>query len=572
MILQAFNPPQLRPHLTRLLSSLSLLLVLATAAFAQPRSTAAAAQRGARGVTLSEVSKYGNLAAVSYEVMPFGSDFYIATVVDQQYGTGLRGSFQELAELQLYRYNADLRRDQGLRIAWPNEPRDHIGIVSIGEHFVWTFATFEDGRDQVQLRAEILDGQGKIVSAHELVTVPQRDYQAARITTFDDYTPSRSHYVRVYGEVSENRLLSKKDDEQASVTVFVVDEAGNVVTNKRQRLNATRDQVEIQTATVDREGRAYILAKVYANSKGRELRGGSDARLYLYTMDPGAEDFVTTEIELAGQYIQGVSMVPNDQGSPAIVGLYADRIGRRIRGYFSSDDIRSGATLKPQPFSQEMLALMGPKATTRVNGELALEQSFEFRDALRLSNGRLSLLLEGFQVRRDNAYYPGYGPSFYNPYRYGYGPYGGRNNLTFEYQEGIILNFDSRGGLTDVLSVPKYQTTQTPGLPYARINLVEYEGKAAVIYNDNPKNFTRDPARNAKGTNWSDALAVLGYDQGDGNLTRIPLFERKEAGKVIIVPSSATRLADDRVVFLATRYKVFGGNELRFGVIEPPRR
>ncbi len=556
--------------------ALALLTALATAAAAQPRSTAAAAQRGARGVTLSEVSKFGNLASVSYEVMPFGSDFYIATVIDEQYTAGLRGNFQELAELQLYRYNADLRRDEGLRIAWPNEPRDHINIVSVGEHFVWTFATFEDDRDQIQLRAEILDQQGKLLSAHKLASVAQRDYQSARIAAFEDYTPSRSHYVRVYGEVSENRILSKRDDERASVTVLVVDEAGNVVTNERQRLNANRDQLEIQTATVDREGRAYILAKVYANSKGRELRGGSDARLYLYTMDPGAADFVTTELELEGQYIEGVSLVPNDLGSPAIVGLYADRIGRRIQGYFSSDDIRNGQTLKPRPFPQEMLQALGPKVTNRVGGQLALETTFEFRDALRLSNGKLSLLLEGFQVRRDNNYYNGFGPSFYNPWRFGTGglygnPYG-NGNLTFEFQEGILLNFDTRGELDGVITVPKFQTTPNPNLPYARLNLVEYEGKAAVIYNDNPKNFTRDPDRNAKGTNWNDALAVLGYDQGDGELQRVPLFARKDAGKVIIVPRSATRLDDDRVVFLATRYRTFGGNELRFGIIAPPGR
>ncbi len=561
--------PRLRP--LSLLFALGLTAVSFGESHAQPRSTAAAAsQNSARGVSLSEVSKFGNLASVSYEVMPFGEDFYVATVIDEQYRTGMRSAFQELAELQLYRYTADLRRDEGLRIAWPNEPRDHIGIVSVGEHFVWTFATFEDKRDEVQLRAEILDGDGKLLSAHKLVTVPQRDYQSDRIVSFDDYTPSRSHYVRVYGEVSENRVLSKRDDERASVTVLVVDEEGQVVTNKRQRLNANRDQLEIQKVTVDRDGRAYILAKVFDNTKGRELRGGSDARLYLYTMDAGAEDFVTTELELEGQYIQGVSMVPNDKGSPAIVGLYADRIGRRIRGYFSSDDVRSGQTLVAQPFSQEVLAKLGPRATSRVGGELALEQTFEFRDALQLTNGRLSLLLEGFQVRRDNSYYNGFGPSFYNPYRFGNGQFGGQN-LLFEYQEGLILNFDTRGELTDALTVPKFQTTPSPNLPYARMNLVEYEGKAAVIYNDNPKNFTRDLDRNTKGTNWNDALAVLGYDRGDGELLRVPLFARRDAGKVIIVPRSATRLADDRILFLATRYKTFGGNELRFGIIDPAR-
>ena len=431
--------------------------------------------------------------------------------------------------------------------------------MSIGERFVWTFATASGGINPIiSVEAEVLDVDGKLVSNHRLLQLDQRDYTT--LTTFDDYTPSRSHYVRVYADESENRIFSKRDDERATINIFVVDDAGNVVSSRRQRLNANRDQLQIQTASVDRDGRAYVLAKVFANKRGRELRGQSDAKLMLYTLDAGAEDVVTTELTLDGQYIEGVGMVSRDDGSPTIVGLYSDRIGRRVRGYFASAGIGGDTKLRPKEFNQRMLEKMGRRITSRVGGELALENGFEFRDALSLSNGRLSLLLEYYTEIRNNNF-----NNFNNP------GFGGRMETTFVYGEGLVLNFAADGDLEDAVVVPKYQTANVPGLPYMRMNLVEYDGRAAVIYNDNPKNFTRDLNKRTKPLRFNDALAVLGYDSDGGRLQRIPLFARKDAGKVIIIPSSATRLADDRVLFLATRYKFFGNNELRFGVIDAPR-
>ena len=548
-----------------LLAAVALLLNgFGESLLAQPRR-AVNPTATARGVSLSEVSTFNNRELVSYQIMPFGDEFYLATYdVDRVQ----RGGFNELLSLRLHRYDADLRRDAAIEVPWPDEAREHISLTSVGENFVWTFARAGRERDEVEVAVDILDGRGELVTSQPVIDFETRDYIRGRLDFESAFTPRRSHYVRVYAERSENRLFSKRDDERASATILVVDEAGAIVTNKRVRLNANRDQLNIEAVSVDSEGRAYVLAKVYANERGRERRNGSDARLYLYTLEPGADRVETTELKLQGQYIEGVSLVPNDEGAPSIVGLYSERVNNgRIVGYFSGADVRDGEVLRPRPFSQRVLEGMGRKITSGRKGNRAIERDFVFRDALRRTDGRLSLLIESFDVRviNDNLAGPGVGV--------GVGGFG-RQRVQYVYGEGVILDFDEEGDLEDALVVPKFQVTENPGLPYARMNLVEYEGRAAVLYNDNPKNFTRDVDKRTKPLGWGNSLAVLGYAEttrsGRGErLRRVPLFARKAADKVIAMPPSVTRLEDGRVVFLASRYRVFGRNQVRFGVITP---
>lgn len=550
--------------------SVALALPLALGCFgasllAQPRRAVnATAAEPARGVSLSELSTFSDLERVVYEIMPFGEDFFVATVESEAGGRGSLGTsatLDDLYALRLYRYDADLRRDDALEVPWPDEAREHISLTTVGERFVWTYARHgrEDGT--VALGVDVLDGAGALVAEEEIMTLRARDYRRDRLDFRAAFTPSRSHYVRVYVEQSENRVFSKRDDEEAAATILVVDDGGAIVSNRRVGLGANRDQLTVEAVSVDSEGRAYVLARVLDNERGRERRrGGSDAGLRLYTLEPGGGAVARTDLELQGQYIEGVGMVPNDVGAPAIVGLYSERVGRAIAGYFSGADVRDGATLRPRPFTRDLLEAMGRKVTRGRGDGLAIENQFEFRDALRLADGRLALLMESFDVR---VYTP--------PPTVGGGFQATR--VSYVYGEGVIFDFAADGTLRDAIVVPKLQVTEQPGLPYARMNLVEYEGHAAVVYNDNPKNFARATSKRTKGLNWNKSLAVLGYAETtsrrrDGErLRRVPLFARRDADKVIAIPPSVTRLPDGRVVFLATRYRTFGRNQLRFGVL-----
>jgi len=521
-------------------------------------------------VQLSELSSFGNRDNVAYQILPYDDDFFVSTY---QQGRNINSPNRtELLNLRLYRYNDRLERTGEVQIGWPDEARDHLGLRSLGNALLWTFMTAGRERNTFDVRAEVLDGTGKLVEQHQLLTVHQREL--AGLADFEAYSASRDYYVRAYADESNSSLFSKRDDERATITLAVFDRQGSPVTLERQRLRVTRDQLEIQSVAVDESGQAFVLAKVYAGTKGRETRRGSDSKVYLYTLTPGADKLERTELKLAGQYIEGISMVPGIGGQPAIVGIYSDRLNGRINGYFSSSNPTAGEVLKPEPFSFELLDQLGRRVTTRRRGELMLESDYTFGDALRLSDGRLSILFESIRITQNNA-----------PTSIGFGVAGaGVNNTggtTYTFREGLMLTFAADGNLDEALLIPAFQSYTDQGVsgrfrnalarvpPYYRMRLLEYAGKPATIYNDNPKNFGRDPGKNPRALRFRDALATLAYADDSGRLTQQPLFGRRDADRVILIPASAERLGNDEVVFLATRYRSLAKNQLRFGLLSP---
>lgn len=531
----------------------SLAKVEVTAQLTRPAPNT---DRAAPGVTLSEIATFRNNEVVPYTILPYGNDFFLHTYIEQFGGQGLLGGGQNLDDLfslKLYRFNEDLRQTGEIEIAWPNEQRDHLSLSSLGDRLLWTYATPTRENGVFQIEAEVLDDKGELVSNHPLLKIDRREYSFLKAR--EEYSADRHYYVRVYAEESAQRFMSKRDEEPASLTIAVFDNNGEVVSMKRKRLRADRDQLEMQSVAVDNDGRAYVLAKVYANSQRRETGGGSDSKVYLYTLDPGAEELERVEMKLGGQYIEGVSMVPGRDGIPAIAGVYTDRRGGRIAGYFSTDNPRKGEILKPRPFSQDFLESLGVRITARRRGALVMEGNFEFRDAIRLTNGKLTILLESFDIRTNNNNV-GMGV--------GVGPIIG-NQFTYIFGEGVMLTFDETGEISEATVVPKYQSTENPDAPFYSLNLVEYQGRPAAIYNDNPKNFTRDISKRTRSLALNRALAIITYSDSKGELQRDPIFARLDADKLILVPSSATRLANDDVVFMALRYKTFGKNQFRFG-------
>ncbi|MFK8057062.1 MAG: hypothetical protein AB8F78_13145 [Saprospiraceae bacterium] len=541
-----------------LTTTLSVLLCLASLSLsAQLTRSAPSTDRAAPGVALSEIATFRNNEVVPYTILPYGNDFFLSTYIEQYGAQGLLGSGQmldDLYSLKLYRYNEDLKQAGVVEIAWPNEQRDHLSLSSLGDRLLWTFATTTGKNGVYQIEAEVLDDKGVLVSNHPLLKIDRREFPYLK--ALEEYSADRQYYARVYAEESIQRFMSKRDEEPASLTIAVFDNYGEVISMKRKRLRCDRDQLEVQSVSVDNDGRAYVLAKVYANSQRRETGGGSDSKVYLYTLDPGAEELERVEMKLGGQYIEGISMVPGREGNPAIAGVYTDRRGGRIAGYFSTDNPRKGEILKPKPFSQELLQSLGSRITAKRRGQLVMEGDFEFRDAIRLTNGKLTILLESFDIRSNNMN-NGVGVG-------GIGNVGG-NQFTYIFGEGVMLTFNEVGEISEATVVPKYQSTDNPDAPFYSLNLVEYQGRPAAIYNDNPKNFTRDLSKRTKSLALSRALAIITYSDSSGELQRDPIFARMDADKLVLVPSSATRLANNDVVFMALRYKAFGKNQFRFG-------
>ncbi len=535
------------PRIFLLLACLTTALV----SFAQPTRTVRSNTRSAPGVTLSETFKFGKRDIVPYNILPYKDNYFVTSFNIKGRMYSKSGLYEDLRSLKLHRYSSDLKHIGEVEIAWPDEQRHHSSIISLGEGLLWTFATESSTRGELELRAEILDDKGKVLAAHRLFQLEESEF--GEVTDSEAWSTDRQYYTRVFAEESSQRLFSKKDEEKAGLTIAVFNNVGELITLKRTVLPVQRDQLEIHTVAVDNDGQAFILARVYGNSKRRETRGGSDSKVLLYTLAPGGEELEQIELKLAGQYIEGIAMVPGRDGDPAIVGLYSDKLRGRIMGYFSLIDPRAGEVLQPKEFSQQMLESLGRSVSFTKKGDQVIAKDFEFRDALRLSNGNLALLLE---LYREVTYTSNSGAGGFATMR-----------TSYVYGAGVILTFDEKGVLAEALAVPKYQASAYLNGPFDRMNLVEYNGLPAVIYNDNPKNLVRSLDKRPKRLNMKKAVATMGFANRSGELQRDPLFARKNVGKLVLVPNSVISLNNDDVVFMALRFKAFGKNEVSFGRI-----
>ena len=531
--------------LPTLSSFLPLLLLLAL-----PQNPALAQSRG---VELSEVVRFRDVEIAPNEVLPLESGFALYTYQTLQAGrmqfAGVGRNpnrLDEVTELVLHRFDDDLRALGEAPLSWYG-PRDLLSVFSLGESVVWAYATATDEKNRYAIHAATYSPEGEPLDDYRLMDLDRRDYGGLQV--YAGESASRDYHVRVFAEQSGQRLLSKRDDERATMTVAVFAADGQLVTHVTEELAVARDQLDVQSVSVDDEGNAYVAARVFTNSKGRETMGGSDSDVFVYDVPRGGATLARTRLDLAGQYIATLEFYPVPDGPPTVLGLYTERRGDRLRGVFATNDPTGGQTLEPQRFSDELLTSLGPRVTAGKGDRLRLEGDFEFLDSQILPDGSLAVLLEDYRES------------------YFVDPNTGRQRVTFQYAEGIVITFDPTGRLYEAWVVPKFQSEVNQISPFVRMKLIPYGDGVGVLYNDSPKNLARTLDERTKPLRFRDAVAVIGYID-NGELQRRPLFGRKEADKLLMAPSSGVRLANGDVVFVAKRFKMFGRNELRFGLVE----
>lgn len=505
-------------------------------------------------VTLSDIAEFKSNEVVPYSILPHGTDFFLYSYFEQSGGhieLGNGKKLDNLHSLKLYRFDQELRKTGTIDVKWPDEQRDHLSLTSLRNQLLWTFAKKSENKRFYRIEAEVLNAQGNVLSNYKLFNVDKDDFPYLK--TYQAHSTNLAFHTRIYANEGAQWFARKKDNEPANLIITVFDSSGALTSLKKARLNCTRKQLEVQSVVVDNEGRVQILAKIYGNAHGSETAGGSDSQIFLYTLNQGSEILERVEMKLDGQYIEGISMVPGEQESTAIVGVYADRMGGRVKGYFSTNNPRTGKLLEARPFSQELLKQLGPRITARNKGELVMEWNFGFRDAIQLSNGMLTILLESFDVHNSKS------DAQINSWAIA------NDRDTYIFGEGVMLTFDQDGVLSETTVVPKLQAAENLGNPFFRVNLVEYKGRPAALYNDNPKNFIRDLSKPTLVSSMKNALAIVCYSDVTGKLQREPVFARSKDEKMVVVPSSAKRLSNNDVVFMALKYKTFGSNTFRFG-------
>ncbi len=503
----------------------------------------------APGVTLSESFDSPSAYLPSDNILTLEDGFALYSLKYGKISALKSKKIAELETIKLILHGQDLKQTDVFDLSWDGN-RNFRSLTSIEDNLLWVYETQKSNKEPITIKAQIVQPDGNLGKETKILTYdPEKktSYVIHRSRSFD-----KSKHIYVLTEESRNRVFSKKDDVNTSVTFFILDKNGETITLQKKTLRVPKDRFEMLTIAVDNEGTGYMVGREFAKGTKKQKRNGSDALLKIYTLEAGSSEIVSKTLRTNAMYIRSATLVAGEDVAPSLFGTYAEDYGKGLKGLFFAQNPQDGKPLKPRPFTSSQLDKMGKRITKGKGDKRLIEPSFEFHGALVSRAGSASVLLESYTYTPPSTVASGNGATRSTPPKH-------------SFAEGVIVNLTPEGSVEDFVVVPKYQSMSYSISPWARMSILGFNGRPAVIYNDNPKNIGRDLEKRTKPLKWKNGTAMLGYANTNGELVRQPLFSRKEADKMLIVPESATELKNGDVVFLSYRHSMFDRDQYMIG-------
>ena len=556
----------------------------------------------APGVETSETIIFANDEIVGDEVILVGDSPHLFTYGRPKEGFMKgRNKLRQTESVNILRYDAArLTQEEELVYNRFTDDREHYNLTGLGDLFVWTYVTEagagrgkgkKGGREaepMYNLRADVIDAGGERVAQHRLGRIRVKEF--AESERFEARSPNRRYLAQVVSNERQGRGMIKSDL-TGQLQIAVLDDTGALVSQKRQRLPGKRDQVTVESVAVDDDGGAYVLVRVYRSQKSRERNrnraAGGEVPYVLKSvyLPAGAEAAQVSTLPTGGAFVRGIAHYHRNDGGIGLVGLYADAaFGKgadgRIQGVLTAGRADTSARLRQQAFSEADFERMGrfiAKKKLLGDGHKGLRYVYYMKGGAQTTKG-VSVLLEGFQRVVQQ------------------GQQGGAPRITDYYFSSLVVDLDDDGNLVGANAIPKRQvvpisvgsggglagqligaainnataggSTGAVDKYYCSTSAISLGDRLGALYNDNPKNIFRDEEKQAKGTNWNKAAAILAYYDDDGELVRRPLFNRKD-DKMLLHTGSGTVDAEGQLYVIGSRVRSMGANTLTLARLTP---
>jgi hypothetical protein len=358
--------------------------------------------------------------------------------------------------------------------------------------------------------------------------------------------------------LSGNRLLvtytwqlKRKDRKTKNLKIgmHVYDEAMNEIWHRIVELPRLADDVSVYKYIVDKNGNAYVLAKIF-NDESEERKDKTGSHLVLFCVNGETGTITATDISVNGVFVNEVMLTENSEGKIVVFGLYNKSIGTLTDGVFSTILNEKGETLQFQKIEipDSIISLHAKKGLKR-----KIEKSAEgtnwglsnlvLKDAVYGNNGSVTLFAEVLTV--GNYTTSTIRQSNVAGQRTTTTRYSDKSNI--RYGDILVAHIDTDSSLSRFKIIPKKQVASVRG-EYKRDYLIQSgfgelgfaltnkQADPYVIYIDNIKNFNLAesevpvPHRNGLG----GFLTGYKVDQKSGKLENITFFDLKDAnGKIL---------------------------------------
>lgn len=399
------------------------------------------------------------------------------------------------------------------------EPREmySIDFQKIGGKYYWFYATYNKKGPEDLYMVEIdtktgkRKGDGKKIITKEKIEYSPMDeaYYGVRTSKYVIRTSADSSKVLV-----TYRYPPKSTDDTKNIDVIgmnVFDANMKPLWNKDVTLPYTEEMMDNKEYTVDRDGNAYLLAKVYAgNRKERTKDGtpnyrheiiriqsdGSTKKIPIKLDNYFMSDFIFTEQPKGGLLCAGFySLFPNSRTSN---GAYVIRIDK------DGNIVRTGKTY--YEFPSEILGADKDIAKPTGSGNKDEDVNLiRLKQVLVEKDGGLLLAGEGYNTTTRT----------------------GGNGATYTvnyYGNTVAMKIDASGEMKWCRSMPKYQVSSsvTESMSFS---VVPYKDSYYFFYTDNAANLDKIPTgKPASVSGWGGWLVYSKID-ADGKVTKAKLFE-----------------------------------------------
>ena len=277
-----------------------------------------------------------------------------------------------------------------------------------------------------------------------------------------------SYAAVLYSPYLESGLFQKKKN--ASFQLQVVDKDFKTIWNKSVEAPYAYDLFDIEKVDVDRNGNAYVLAKIYIRKRQEKSSGRVNFYYKVLVYKDKGESLQEYELKLDQMYITDITFKVGRKQLITCAGFYSERRTTSIKGAFfftinpSSNKI---ITKGYKPFTKDFLRQLTSKRRVRKGKEL---YRYYLDDIILRSDGGAVLVGEQYYVT-TNTYYTGAGLNRT-----------ANTTYTYHYEDVIVININPDASIAWSAAIPKDQSASTKRFSSYAMAIIR--GKIHFIYND----------------------------------------------------------------------------------------
>ena len=479
-------------------------------------------------------------------------------------------SYKPKKELIIQSFDKNLKASKAKVIDISDFPADFQSdaFLVISNKYYWFFSTYSKSEKKESLWAQEIDcAKGELVGKRkELLENSELEGDLVSMGGFYHFAKGNKYQFQTSIDSSKilitYRLLHKSKNDAVSkeqVGFCVINESLTILDNNIITMPYTEKKMNIEDYEVDKNGNAFMLAKVFGDGEKKTKEKGKPEYHYeVFRLQHGSkDDLKNIKLDNESKYITDILITEQSTGDIIIAGFYSNKKQTRGTTFTSAVNSSDGVFLikidangTPLNYgkgyyefpAEALKQFMSERAQKKLEkkedkGELEAKD-LVMRKVIANADGSMEILGEEYKVVSHTTY-------------------NGRSSTTYTnyyYDDILDMRIDAKGEMVWTKKIPKRQVGSA-GRGSMSFYAFTQNSCTYLFYTDNIKNLKlsldKEPATH--NDNLGGYLVYYKIDPA-GNITKGDLFDYKREG-IRFQPANFERIGTKSIVNRAYKGK-----------------